>query len=74
VGRFVFHAMRHFCPSTLLAEGASITAVAGHLGATVQMVQQVYAHWLWDDRDVPAAVLDRVLAPAADSAVNTAPM
>jgi integrase len=61
-GRFVFHALRHFCASTLLAEGAPITAVAGHLGDTVQTVAAVYAHWLRDDRDVPAAVLDRVLA------------
>jgi hypothetical protein len=35
----------------------------GHLGDTVETVSRVYAHWLRDDRDVPAAVLDRVLAP-----------
>ena len=29
----------------------------------VETVSRVYAHWLRDDRDVPAAVLDRVLAP-----------
>jgi hypothetical protein len=52
------------CASTLLAEGAPITAVAGHLGDTVETVSRVYAHWLRDDRDVPADVLDRVLAPA----------
>ena len=61
--RFKFHACRHWCASTLLAEGAPITAVAGHLGDTVETVSRVYAHWLRDDRDVPAAVLDRVLAP-----------
>jgi integrase len=60
---FKFHACRHWCASTLLAEGAPITAVAGHLGDTVETVSRVYAHWLRDDRDVPAAVLDRVLAP-----------
>jgi len=37
--------------------------VAGHLGDAVETVSRVYAHWLRDDRDVPAAVLDRVLAP-----------
>jgi integrase len=68
-GRFVFHALRHFAASTLLAEGAPITAVAGHLGDTVQTVTQTYAHWLRDDRDVPADVLDRVLAP--DSGVTS---
>lgn len=68
-GRFVFHALRHFCASTLLAEGAPIIAVAGHLGDQVQTVTSTYAHWLRDDRDVPAEVLDRVLAPAAVSPV-----
>jgi integrase len=61
--RFVFHALRHWCASTLLAEGAPITAVAGHLGDTVETVMRTYAHWLREDRDVPAGVLDRVLAP-----------
>jgi integrase len=64
--RFVFHSLRHFAASSMLAEGAPITAVAGHLGDTVETVQRVYAHWLRDDRDVPAAVLDRVLAPVSD--------
>jgi integrase len=63
--RFKFHALRHFCASTLLAEGAPLAAVAGHLGDTVETVSRVYVHWLRDDRDVPAEVLDRVLAPAS---------
>jgi integrase len=63
--RFKFHALRHFCASTLLAEGASLTSVAGHLGDTVETVSRTYVHWLRDDREVPAEVLDRVLAPAA---------
>jgi hypothetical protein len=29
----------------------------------VETVSRVYAHWLRDDLDVPAAILDRVLAP-----------
>lgn len=62
--RFVFHSLRHFCASSLLAEGAPLTAVAGHLGDTVDTVSRTYVHWLRDDRHVPAAVLDRVLAPA----------
>ncbi len=68
-GRFTFHALRHFAASTLLAEGAPITAVAGHLGDVIGTVQKVYAHWLRDDRDIPAEVLGRVLAPAAEPAV-----
>jgi integrase len=66
--RFVFHSLRHFCASTLLAEGAPLTAVAGHLGDTVETVSRTYVHWLRDDRDVPAEVLDRVLTLAAESA------
>lgn len=62
--RFTFHALRHFCASTLLAEGAPLAAVAGHLGDTVETVSRTYVHWLRDDREVPAGVLDRVLAPA----------
>lgn len=65
-GRFKFHALRHFAASTLLAEGAPLTAVAAHLGDTVETVSRVYVHWLRDEADVPAGVLDRVLAPAED--------
>ena len=60
--RFVFHSLRHFCASSLLAEGAPLAAVAGHLGDTVETVSRTYVHWLRDDREVPAAVLDRILA------------
>jgi integrase len=54
--RFTFHALRHFAASNLLAEGAPLAAVAGHLGDTVETVSRTYVHWLRDDR---------VLAPAA---------
>lgn len=63
--RFVFHSLRHFCASNLLAEGAPMTAVAGYLGDTVQTVASTYVHWLRDDQEVPADVLDGVLAPPA---------
>jgi integrase len=59
--RFVFHSLRHFCASSLLAECAPLTAVAGHLGDTVDTVSRTYVHELRDDRDVPAPVLDRIL-------------
>jgi integrase len=58
---FKFHSLRHWCASTLLAEGAPLTAVAGHLGDTVETVARIYVHWLRDDRDIPAEVLNRVL-------------
>jgi integrase len=70
--RFKFHALRHFCASNLLAEGAPITAVAGYLGDAVPTVTRTYAHWLRDDREVPAAVLDRVLAPPASDEAEVA--
>jgi integrase len=69
--RFTFHALRHFAASSLLAEGAPLTAVAGHLGDTVETVSRVYVHWLRDDRNVPAEVLDRVLAPVAEDRLRT---
>ncbi len=65
--RFVFHSLRHWCASSMLAQGAPLTAVAGHLGDTVETVGRTYAHWLRDDRDVPAEVLDRLFAPRAES-------
>ena len=37
----MFHSCRHWCASTLLAEGAPLTAVAGHLGDTVETVSLV---------------------------------
>jgi hypothetical protein len=50
----------------VLAEGAPLAAVAGRLGDTVGTVSRTYIYWPRDDRDVPAVVLDRVLAPAPD--------
>jgi hypothetical protein len=47
----------------MLAEGVPVTAVAGHLGDTVETVSRTYAHWLRDDRDTPAAALSRMLRP-----------
>ncbi len=66
--RFTFQALRHFCASSLLAEGAPLTAVAGHLGDTVETISRTYLHWLRDDRDVPAEVLARILVVADEGA------
>ena len=60
--RFKFHSLRHFAASSMLADGASSTAVAGHLGDTLDTISKVYAHWLRDDRHIPAMILDRLLA------------
>jgi integrase len=67
--RFKFHSWRYFCASSLLADGAPITAVAGHLGDTVETISKVYLHWLRDDRSVPRVVLDRLLAEGDGAAL-----
>jgi hypothetical protein len=53
----------------LLAEGVPITAVAAHLGDTIETVQRVYAHWLTEDDYVIADALERVHALPAESAI-----
>ena len=63
--RYVFHSLHHFAASSMLAERVPVTAVAGHLGDTVETVSRVYSHWLRDDRDVTADALDRLLAPSS---------
>lgn len=63
--RYKFHSMRHHCASALLAEGCPLPFVAGYLGDHQQTVLKVYSHWLPEDEGVPAAILDRVLAPEA---------
>jgi integrase len=67
--RFVFHALRHFAASSMLSEGVNPMAVAGHLGDTLETLQRVYAHWMRDDRDVPADALERILLVRASLAV-----
>ena len=57
----MFHTLRHFCASSMLAEGVNPMAVAGHLGDTLETLQRVYSHWMRDDRDVPATALDGIL-------------
>ncbi len=64
--RFVFHSLRHFAASAMLADSAPIAAVAAQLGDTVETVQRTYVHWLREDEDVPAQVLDRALAPVIE--------
>jgi integrase len=63
--RYVFHSLRHWCASSLLSAGAPITAVAGHLGDVPETVMRTYAHWLRDERHLPATLLDQLLAGAS---------
>jgi len=48
----------------MLAEGVNPIAVAGYLGDTFETLHRVNAHWMHDDRDVPADALERILATA----------
>jgi integrase len=64
--RYVFHSLRHWCASTMLAHGCPVTQVAGHLGDTPETVLRTYAHWLRDDREGLGGVLDRALAPTLE--------
>ena len=57
----MFHSLRHFAASSMLAEGVNPMAVAGHLGDTLETLQRVYAHWMREDLDVPADAFDRIL-------------
>ena len=41
-----------------------------YLGDTLETLQRVYAHWMRDDRDVPADALDRILRVGGDDAVQ----
>ena len=61
--RYKFHSLRHWCASSMLAKGAPLSAVAGHLGDTIETVSRTYVHWLRDDRKTPAEVLSRMLRP-----------
>ena len=47
----------------MLAAGTNPAAVAGHIGDTIEVMSRVYAHWLPDDRAVPAHVLSGLLKP-----------
>jgi hypothetical protein len=68
--RFVFHSLRRFAASSMLADTAPITAVAAHLRDTVETVQRTDSHWLSeeDEKDVPAHVFNRVLGPVIEEA------
>ena len=58
----MFHSLRHWCASTLLAAGAPVPAVAGYLGDVPETVMRTYAHWLRDDRSLAATLLDQTFA------------
>lgn len=67
-----FHDLRHTFASALLSRGVSIKAVAdwlGHASPTVTLT--TYAHLMPADEDVARAVLDEVLAPAAEDRLRT---
>ena len=52
--RYVFHSLRHWCATTLLAAGAPITGGRRPPRRRPRDVMRTYAHWLRDDRHLPA--------------------
>lgn len=56
---FGFHALRHFCVSRLIEDGANILLIsklAGHASADITL--RVYAHLMSDGADKAADVYD----------------
>ncbi len=72
--RYVPHSLRHFCASSLLADGQPLPAVAGHLGDTIETVSKTYAHWMPEDRAVTALALDRILGQTRPLSIVTGPI
>src|SRR6266545_3498031 len=69
-GRFTFHGYRHLCASHMLSKGTGSAIVAGHLGHHTYTLERVYAHWLRNDRGVPAGILHELYAHAAADAAG----
>jgi hypothetical protein len=70
--RFTFHTRGHFCASRLLAEGGRLSPRSRATSATQWRRWAAFmSAALRDDRDVPAALLDRVLSPAAEDLLRT---
>jgi hypothetical protein len=55
----------------MLAEGVNPVVVAGHIGDTLETLQRVYAHWMREDRDVPADALERILVPSTEAPADS---
>lgn len=72
--RYVPHSLRHFCASSLLADGQPPVAVAGHLGDTIETMSKTYAHWMPEDRAVTALALDRILGNTRPLSVVPGPI
>ena len=56
--------LRDHAPEGILSADC---AVALHVGDTVETVSRTYVHWLRDDQDIPAQVLDRMLGPVSQA-------
>ena len=66
--RYVFHSLRHFAASSMLAEGVNPMAVAGHLGDTLETLQRVYAQSAARrPRRARRRVLERILVVRTDN-------
>jgi integrase len=65
-----YHALRHYCATTLLRRPVSVAAVARFLGNSPATIQRHYAHWIADDDDLIRSELDAALADTFDNGDN----
>jgi integrase len=58
-----FHDIRHTCASLLLAHGEPPMRVAAILGQSVPVLLETYAHFIPDDSDRAATLMDEITTP-----------
>ena len=69
------HSLRHFCASSLLADGQPPVPLSPVTWATrSKRVSKTYAHWMPEDRAVTALALDRILGNTRPLSVVPGPI
>ena len=61
--RIRFHDIRHTCASLLLAHGEPPVRVAAMLGQSIAILLETYAHYIPDDSDSAALLMDEITTP-----------
>ncbi|MHB8933142.1 MAG: site-specific integrase [Bellilinea sp.] len=60
-----FHDIRHTVASIMLLHGEPSVRVAGILGQTVQVLLSTYSHWIPDNQETAAILMDEITTPAS---------
>lgn len=63
--RIRFHDIRHTCASLLLAHGEPPVRVAAMLGQSIAVLLDTYAHYIPDDSNTAALLMDEITTPTA---------